>query len=195
MELTTFDLSFKHNWILTKNLCYKCHKLFIEIVWTPCLMHRCVCIWRYILQNYNYKLHFQNLSIYHISHVFIGTLVKDRRRIAKTAKTLPCCAMSACIHFCMSSGFVWRIYVGFVADIDIKILGVPPRGSGMPFLDSNTCVEGGGGNLFLPWFFSLYDAIHGWMTGRMDGRTDGWMDGSHDEKRFTKNNHDVLYYM
>jgi len=38
---------------------------------------------------------------------------------------------------------VWRIYVGFVADIDIKILGVPP-GSGMPFLDSDTCAGGGG---------------------------------------------------
>jgi hypothetical protein len=48
--------------------------LFIYIlVWTPCLMHRCVCTWRYILQNYNYKLHFQNLSIYHIPHVSMGT--------------------------------------------------------------------------------------------------------------------------
>jgi hypothetical protein len=46
------------------------------IVWTPCLMHRCVCI-RYILQNYNYKLHFQNLSIYHILHVFIKTLAAE----------------------------------------------------------------------------------------------------------------------
>jgi hypothetical protein len=44
------------------------------LVWTLCLMHKCVCIWRYILQNYNYKLHFQNLSIYHILHVFIRTL-------------------------------------------------------------------------------------------------------------------------
>jgi len=26
-------------------------------VWISCLMHKCVCIWRYILQNYNYKLH------------------------------------------------------------------------------------------------------------------------------------------
>jgi hypothetical protein len=43
-------------------------------VWTLCLMHRCVWIWRYILQNYNYKLHFQNLSIYHILHVSIVTL-------------------------------------------------------------------------------------------------------------------------
>jgi hypothetical protein len=41
----------------------------------------------------------------------------------------------------------------------------------------------GGGYLFLPGFSSLYDAIH------------GWMDGSHDEKSFTKNDHDVLYYM
>jgi hypothetical protein len=37
-------------------------------------MHMCVCIWRYILQNYNFKLHFQNLFIYNIPHVSIGTL-------------------------------------------------------------------------------------------------------------------------
>jgi len=42
------------------------------IVWTLCLMHRCVCIWRYILQNYNYKLHFQNLFIYHIPQYSLG---------------------------------------------------------------------------------------------------------------------------
>ncbi len=38
----------------------------------PCLMQRCVCIWWDIVQNYNYKLHFQNLSIYHIPHISIG---------------------------------------------------------------------------------------------------------------------------
>jgi hypothetical protein len=37
----------------------------------------CVCIWLYILQNYNYKLHFQNLSTYHIPHVSIGTLAAE----------------------------------------------------------------------------------------------------------------------
>jgi hypothetical protein len=37
-------------------------------------MHKCVCIWRYILQNYKYKLHFQNLFIYDISHVSIEIL-------------------------------------------------------------------------------------------------------------------------
>ncbi len=41
------------------------------LVWTPSLMHRCVCIWRYILQNYNYKLHFQNLF------TFLGTLAAE----------------------------------------------------------------------------------------------------------------------
>jgi hypothetical protein len=66
-----------------------------ELVWTPCLMHRCECIWLYILQNYNYKLYFKNLFIYHILHVFMGTLAAEN-------------------------------LVGFVADIDIKILGVPP---------------------------------------------------------------------
>jgi hypothetical protein len=68
----------------------------------------------------------------------------------------------------MYSSIVWRIYVGFVADIDIKILGVPPLGPNMPFLNNDTCAKGGGGYLFLPRFFSLYDAIHGWMTGQMD---------------------------
>jgi hypothetical protein len=63
-------------------------------------------------------------------------------------------------------------------------------GPDMPFLDNNICIEG---ELFIcaRVFFFMYDAIHGWMTGW----TDEWMDGSHDEKSFTKNDHDVLYYM
>jgi hypothetical protein len=40
----------------------------------------------------------------------------------------------------------------------------------MPFLNNDTCAKGG--YLFLPGFISLYDAIHGWMTGQ----TDGWID-------------------
>jgi hypothetical protein len=31
-----------------------------------------------------------------------------------------------------------------------------------------------GGYLFLPGFFSMYDAIHEWMTGWMDACMDGW---------------------
>jgi hypothetical protein len=45
------------------------------LVWTMCLMHKCVCIWQYILQNYNYKLHFQNLCIYHIARFFLGEFI------------------------------------------------------------------------------------------------------------------------
>jgi hypothetical protein len=52
-------------------------------------------------------------------------------------------------------------------------------------------MRGGEGYLFLPGFSFLYDAIHEWMTKQMDE----WMDGSCDEKSFTKNYHDVLYYM
>ncbi len=87
----------------------------------------------------------------------------------------------------MFSGIVWRIYVGFVAHIDIKILEVPPPppGLGMPFLDSNTCVKGGC-YLFLPGFSCCMEAIHGRMIGRMDGWT-GHV------KNFTKNDHDILY--
>jgi hypothetical protein len=36
-----------------------------------------------------------------------------------------------------------QIYVGFVTDIDIKILGVPPMGPGMPFLDIDRCAGEG----------------------------------------------------
>jgi hypothetical protein len=69
----------------------------------------------------------------------------------------------------------WRrqIYVGFVAILISKTWGCPPLGPGMPFLDNDTCAKGG--VLFLPGFSSLYDAIHGWMTG--------WMDGKLHEKR------------
>jgi hypothetical protein len=69
----------------------------------------------------------------------------------------------------MSSGIVWRIYVGFVAGIDIKILGVPPLGAGYAFPKQRHMHRGGGHYLFLPGFSSLYDAIHGWMMRRMDG--------------------------
>ncbi len=107
-------------------------------------MHRCVCIWRYILQNYNYKLHFQNLSIYHISPVSMGTLA------AENLDVCPACDP-------------W--------DSNIQLTMVKDRrpGPGMPFLDSDTCAEGG--YLFLPGFSSLYNAIHGWMTRRMDGKS------------------------
>jgi hypothetical protein len=56
------------------------------------------------------------------------------RKPPKAAKTLPCCVRSARKRSCMSSDIVWRIYVGFVVDIDIKILGVPPPRAGHAFL-------------------------------------------------------------
>jgi hypothetical protein len=109
-------------------------------------MHRYVCIWQYILQNYNYKLHFQNLSTYHILHVSIRTLA---------AKNLDVCI--ACDPW----------------DNNIQLTMVKDQRSGpsMPFLNSDTCIKGGG-YLFLPRSSSMHDAIHGWMTGRMDG----WME-------------------
>jgi hypothetical protein len=153
------------------------------LVWTPCLMHRCVCIWRYILQNYNYKLHFQNLSIYHIPLSFWFC-----QRTAKAAKALSCCAMSARIRSCMSSGIVWRIYVGFVADIDIKILGVPPPRAGHAF-PKQRHMHIRGEVIYFCQGFPPY------MMPSMDGWWDEWMDGSCDEKSFTKNDHNVLYHM
>jgi hypothetical protein len=40
-------------------------------------------------------------------------------------------------------------------NIDIKILGVPPLGPGMPFLDSDTCAEGGGLFISVRFFFPV----------------------------------------
>ncbi len=64
-----------------------------------------------------------------------------------------------------------------------KSWGCPPCGRAC--LSYTTTHAQTGGYLFLPGFSFMYDAIHGWMMRRMDG----WM------KSFTKNDHDVLYYM
>jgi hypothetical protein len=80
-------------------------------------MHRCVCIWQYILQNYNYKLHFQNLSTYHIAHVSIGTLAPENLDVCT-----PCDPWDS--------------------NIQLTMLEDRRPGPGMPFLDSYTCVEG-----------------------------------------------------
>jgi hypothetical protein len=79
----------------------------------------------------------------------------------------------------MSSGIVWRIYVGFVADIDIKILGVHHLGSGMPFLNNNTCAEGGGLFISTRVFFPV--CCHPWMDDGTYGWMDGWMNGSREK--------------
>jgi hypothetical protein len=96
----------------------------LTLVWTPCLMHRCVCVF----DNTYYKITTTN----YISKTSLYTTFRWAsgccRRVVKAAKALPCCAMSPRICSCMASSIVWRIYVGFVADIDIKILGVPASG-------------------------------------------------------------------
>jgi hypothetical protein len=149
-------------------MCY----LYIILVWTPCPTHRCVCIWRYILQNYNYKLHFQNLSIYHIPHIFIGTLAAENLDVCTA-----CDPWDSNIQLTMGKDQRQQIYVGFVGDIDMKILGVPPPpGLGMPFLDSNTCAEGWGGVIYFCQGFLPC------MMPSMDGWWDGWMDGKLHEK-------------
>jgi hypothetical protein len=69
----------------------------------------------------------------------------------------------------------------FWSNIDIR----PPWGQAC--LSYTATHVQGGGYLFLPGFFFMYDAIYGWMAG--------WMDKSCDKKSFMKNNHDVFYYM
>jgi len=121
-----------------------------------------VCIWWYILQNYNYKLHFQNLFIYHIPHVFIETLADENLDVCTA-----CDPWDSNMQLTMVTEWRWQ---------NIKVLAVPLLGAGHAFPKQQHMCKGGG-YLFLPRFFSLYDTIHGWMMGRMDG----WMDESHEK--------------
>jgi hypothetical protein len=140
---------------------------FIDrLVWTPCLMHRwCVCIWWYILQNYNYKLHFQNLSIYHIPHVSMGTLATENLDVCTA-----CDPWDSNIQLTMGRDRRQQICVGFVADIDIKILGVPPLGGRACLSKTATHAQRGAVIYFCQGFLS-------YMMPSMDGWWDGWMDG------------------
>jgi hypothetical protein len=170
----------------------------MTLVWTPCLMHRCVCIWRYILQNYNYKLHFQNLSIYHIPHVSIGTLavenldvctacdmwdnniqltmVKDWRQ-QRYPNIVQCLTLTFldCHHKChsnrnMNTHLLTLLFV-MISSMTRwpNLLTINTLGSGMPFLNNNTCADGGV-IYFCQGFFPC-------MMPSMDGWRDGWMDG------------------
>ncbi len=105
-------------------------------------MHRCVCIWRYILQNYNYKPHFQYLFIYHIPHVSIGTLA---------AKNLDVC--TACDPW----------------DSNIQLTMVNDRrpGPGMSFLTATHVQRGGGLFISARVFFPVWR--HPWMDDRTYG--------------------------
>jgi len=88
--------------------------------------------------------------------------------------------------------FLLKYMLGSLLILISKSWGCPPHPwAGHAFLRQRHMRRGEGGYLFMPGFSSLYDAIHGWMMGR----TDRWMDGSCDEKSFTKNDHNVLYYM
>ncbi len=87
------------------------------LVWTPCLMHRCVCIWGYILQNYNYKLHFQSLSIYHIPHVFIGTLATENLDVCTA-----CDSWYSNIQLTMVKDRRWQIYSNVIHCLTLTLV-------------------------------------------------------------------------
>jgi hypothetical protein len=109
----------------------------------------------------------------------MGTLAAENLDIC-----IPCDPFDSNIQLTMGKDRRQQIYVGFVADIDIKILRVPPPGAGHAF-PRQQHMRRWEGYLLLPGFSSLYDAIHGCTTRQMNG----WM------KSFTKNDHDVLYYI
>jgi hypothetical protein len=131
-------------------------------------MHRCVCTWWYILQNYNYKLHFQNLSIYHILHVFMGTLAAENLDVCTA-----CDPWDSNIQLTMVKDRRRQIYSKCHSNRKLttilisKSWGCLLWGPGMPFLDSHTCAEG---ELFISVkvFFPVW--CHPWM----DDGTDGW---------------------
>jgi hypothetical protein len=116
----------------------------ISLVWTTCLMHRCVCIWRNILQNYDYKLHFQNLSIYHIPHVSIGTLATEN------------------LDVCTASD-PW-------ADHGKR----PETGAGHAFPRQQHMCRGGLIYFCQGFLPCMMPSMDGWRDGWMTGRMDGW---------------------
>ncbi len=114
-----------------------------------CLMHRCVCVF----DGTYYKITTTN----YISKTSPYTTFRTYPSGPRPLKIL------------MFALLVTRqIYVGFVADIDIKILGAPPPPRDRACLSQTATHAQRGGYLFLPGFSSLYDAKHGWMMGRMD---------------------------
>jgi hypothetical protein len=121
-------------------------------------MHRCVCIWWYILQNYNYNLHF---------HVSIGTLAAENLNVCTA-----CDPWDSNIQLTMGKDWRQQLYVGFVADIDIKILGVPPLpspGAGHAF-DRQQHMRRRGLFISARVFFPVW--CHPWI----EDETNGWMD-------------------
>jgi hypothetical protein len=151
--------------------------VYIILVWTPCLVHRCVCIWRYILQNYNYKLHFQNLSIYHSPHALIGTLAAENLDVCTA-----CDPWDSNIQLTMVKDRRLQIYPKCHSNRKVTMiliyqnLGGAPPGAGHAFPRQRHMHKGG---LFISVrvFFPVW--CHPWMDG----------------KNFTKNDHNVLYYM
>jgi hypothetical protein len=137
------------------------------LVWTPCLMHRCVYFTVHI-QNYNYKLHFQNLSIYHISHVSIWTLA---------AENLDVC--TACDPWLMSeiATYSWpwektrdsKYMFGLLLIYWYQNLEGAPPGPGHAFPWQRHMCRGRGG-----LFISVRLFFPVWCHPRMDDGMDGW---------------------
>jgi hypothetical protein len=124
-------------------------------------MHRCVCIWQYILQNYNYKLHFQNLSIYHIPHIFIETLAAENLDVCTA-----CDLWDNNIQLTMVKTRDGKYTMLLI--LISKFWGCPPQ-VGRAFPRQGHMRKGEGG-LFVSVrvFFPVW--CHSWM----DDRTDGW---------------------
>ncbi len=95
------------------------------------------------ITNYNYKLHFQNLSTYHIPHVSIGTLAAENRDVC-----------TACDP--------WD------SNIQLTMVKDPRLGPGMPFLDM--CK--GGVIYFCQSFLPcMMPSMDGWRDGWMDAKS------------------------
>ncbi len=132
-------------------------------------------IWRYILQNYNYKQHFQT-SLYITFRMYpksqfarhYDELLVAAEGLPKLPKHYDAVHMHTYVLVCL-----WALCGEYMFGLLLILMSkswVCPPGQGMPFLQSDTCAEEGRVYLFLPGFSSLYEAIHGWMTGWMDGR-------------------------
>jgi hypothetical protein len=147
------------------------------LVWTLCLMHRCVFDGTY------YKITTTN----YISKTSLYTTFRMYPSRPWPLKIL----MFSLLVTRELATYSWpwekteegKYMLSLLLILVSKSWGCPPPRPGHAFPRQQHMRRVS--YLFLPGFSSLYDTIHGWMTGWMDG----WMES------FMKNDHHFLYYM
>jgi hypothetical protein len=135
---------------------------YVTLVWTPCLMHRCVYLMVHITKLQLQTTFPKPLYIPHFACIH-GTLAAENLDVCTA-----CDPWDSNIQLTMVNDRREQIYPKCQSNRKLTMIlisqswGCPP-GPGMPFLDSDTCAEGGGLFIFVRVFFPIW--CHPWMDG------------------------------